>query len=354
MNLTKILALAILLSLILFAAISCSKTDDLPNPARTSLENVEELDLGRVLFYDKSLSVNNAVSCGSCHKQANAFADDEAFSTGFEGVKTLRNTPPIQNVTSSFFTGEESSGQALFWDGRTRNLNELVIEPTQNHIEMGMRSADDIVEKLAAKPYYAALFQNQFGTSEITIGKVSSALTFFLSKFQSHNSRFDLQFFSQSGSSLTPLEDQGFELFTGKYDCMSCHDIFSNNGYSEAIGEEFVNIGLNTTYEDNGRGAVTNNEADKGKFRIPNLRNVALTAPYMHDGRFATLEEVIGHYSTDIKPHNNLDSRLQNPMGEPMIMNITSAETEALIAFLNSLTDLNLPNDKTLSDPFIK
>ncbi|NEN24937.1 c-type cytochrome [Cryomorpha ignava] len=354
MNLTRSLASLSVFSVVIFVAVSCSKTEDLPEPARYSLENIEQLELGRVLFYEKALSINNAVSCGSCHKQVNAFADNTAFSTGFESGKTTRNTPPIQNLNSGFFEGDEFSGQALFWDGRTRNLNELVIAPTQNHIEMGMRSADDLVSRLRGKPYYATLFQNRFGSEEITIEKVSIALTSFIRQFESINSKFDMSFFFNSLDDLSVLESQGFQLFTGKYNCMSCHDVLSNSGYSEPTGEEFVNIGLNVDYADKGRAAVTGNEADNGKFRIPNLRNIALTAPYMHDGRFSTLEEVIGHYSEDLQPNINLDSRLRESTGEPLKMNISESETVALVAFLNTLTDQNLPHDKRLSDPFIK
>lgn len=370
MNLRRFFSIsAILSAVVLVSAISCSKSDEMPaaNYAAIDLDenshqyahaSPEVGKLGRVLFYDKSLSVNNGVSCGSCHKQALAFSDNNQFSTGFENKVTTRNTQPIQNLTSinantQFFP----NGQALFWDGRQRFLDEMVLEPVGNHIEMGMRSESDLVDKLGDSPMYAQLFQEAYGNTDVTADRIRDALARFVGSMISQNSKFEQSFFTGQGvgSTLNSLESMGFNLFVDKYDCMSCHDVISTQGYSEAFGEELVNIGLDATYEDNGAGALNGMDSENGKFKIPNLRNVALTAPYMHDGRFATLEEVIDHYSNSVAPHPNLDERLKDPItGAPLVLNITPDEKTALIAFLHTLTDHSFVSDPKFSDPFVK
>lgn len=353
---------------------SCSDKEELPEANRSDL-NFDNATynygltpepmatLGRVLFYDKALSINDAVACASCHKQSMAFADDKRFSDGFDNEKTTRNTPPIQNLSSSGFlilNGETGDfdvingefGQALFWDGRTRVLEQMVLEPVSNHIEMGMRSPSDLKDRLNQRSYYDELFKNAFGDAEITVPRIGVALAGFIRSFQSNSSPFHQEMFGFGQTVLTPLQREGFNLFVDKYDCMSCHDISSDHGYSEPIGNEFSNIGLDNEYTDQGVGALTGNSADNGKFRIPNLRNIALTAPYMHDGRFATLDEVIGHYNNSIQSHPNLDSRLKEITGEARIMNITPDEQVALVAFLHSLSDQNFIRDPKFSDPF--
>lgn len=358
-------------TLVLISAISCSKSDELPAANYASIDvgdisfqyaqaTAETGKLGRILFYDKALSVNNGVSCGSCHKQALAFSDNHQFSTGFENRVTTRNTPPIQNLTSLSDNndfGFVSNGQALFWDGRQRFLDEMVLEPVGNHIEMGMRSETDLVSRLGNSPMYAQLFQAAYGDTDVTAARIREALAGFVGSMLSHNSKFEQSFFDGSGmgSTLNGLEGMGFNLFVEKYDCMSCHNVVSSQGYIESFGEELVNVGLDAAYTDNGAGALTGDESQNGKFKIPNLRNVALTAPYMHDGRFESLEEVIDHYSTAVAPHPNLDDRLKDPItGLPLVLNITPDEKTALIAFLHTLTDHTFISDPKFSDPFVK
>lgn len=362
-------------AVVLIFAVSCSKSDDLPNAGTTSLHlpsgNVEYFNtspqigtLGRVLFYDKSLSINNAIACGSCHKQALAFADNIRFSTGFENQIATRNTPPIQNLSNNVFLGDvfesTSFGQALFWDGRSRSLFEMVMQPISHRVEMGMRSEADLIDKIENSPIYAPLFLAAFGSTDVTDNKIATALAGFVGSMRSQNSKFERSVFQpnpsglQSLANLNALEQQGLNLFIGKYDCMSCHDVMSNVGYSEAQGEELVNIGLDSQYSDEGMGALTGNTADNGKFRIPNLRNVALTAPYMHDGRFNTLEEVIDHYKDGVAAHPNLDSRLRAASGTPRVLEISQDERAALVAFLHTLTDASFITDPKFSDPFVQ
>lgn len=360
----KSLSLSVLLFSIIIA-VSCSKEKELPQVDSKDLDPTAEPynyvnissemgKLGRVLFYDKSLSVNNAVSCGSCHKQALAFSDNKQFSTGFENKMTSRNTPPIQNLTSAFQILEDPAftGQALFWDGRERSLKQMVMAPIVNHIEMGMRSQDDIVEKISEKEYYKEMFIQAYGDEIINFDRIAEALSGFTGSIQSQNSQFDLSFFTGDNSQFNALQIKGQELFFGKYNCGSCHNLFSQTGYSEPSGEELLNIGLDVDYADNGKGDLSGNAMDNGKFKIPNLRNIELTAPYMHDGRFSSLSEVIDHYSTGVKNHPNLDVRLKDEAGNPIVFNITEDEKAALIAFMQTLTDRQLISDPKFSDPF--
>jgi cytochrome c peroxidase len=299
-------------------------------------ENDNVPTLGRVLFYDRQLSVNNSVSCSSCHKQNLAFADNVAFSTGFENRLTARNSMPIQNLGSFF-------GEALFWDGREQMLTSMVLRPVVNHVEMGITDLDALAAKLSNVPYYRDLFLNAYGSETVTREKIADALANFLTQIRSTNTRLDM-------GQLNALEISGQQLFTSKYDCNSCHQVESPHGY--IMAGTFANIGLDPVYTDDGLQRVSNSSTDAGKFKIPSLRNVALTAPYMHDGRFNTLEEVIDHYSTGITAHPNLDPRLRQPDGAPVAFNISESEKKAIVAFLNSLTDYTMISDPKLSNPF--
>lgn len=331
--------------------------------------------LGRVLFYDRQLSINNTISCASCHKQSAGFADNQQFSRGFEGRFTTRNSMPIQNlgifmfafdagtlssfrpINSDFFSSSSSSsffggGQHLFWDGRESILGELVLQPVGNHIEMGITDVDALADKLSALPYYQPLFNDAFQDTEITSDKMSTALTAFVSSIRTQNTRFDQHNMRLEGkaSVLNALELEGMALFTEKYDCNSCHQVMSPIGY--VFAGTFANVGLDAVYADNGLQNTTGNSSDAGKFKIPSLRNVAYTAPYMHDGRFKTLDEVMGHYSDGMADHPNLDARLKGENGRAKSMNISQHEKQALIAFLQSLSDESVLRDPKFSNPF--
>lgn len=309
--------------------------------------------LGRVLFYDTHLSVNNTISCGSCHKQSIAFSDDVTFSPGFENHSTLRNTLPIQNVSNSqnITMGGGVFGfnnPSLFWDGRATFLPAMVLMPITNHVEMGMSDMNGIVEKVKSLKYYEDLFLNAFGAANVDGDKIASALSSFVSSIGSGNTRFDQ---ARAGQvQLNALEEQGRNLFFNKYNCNSCHQTEQANGYE--MGGGFVNIGLDAVYTDKGRQNVSNDVADNGKFKIPNLRNISLTGPYMHDGRFATLDQVLDHYSQGISGSPALDPRLKDQNGNPMRMNISTQEKSALKAFLGTLTDYKMITDPKYSNPF--
>jgi cytochrome c peroxidase len=355
---TKLIFLLTVIIIVVLNAVSCTKEDSaIDTPQKVYLDlpatpyNYQNGDdnistLGRVLFYDSHLSVNNSISCGTCHKQALAFSDNVALSRGFENRLTIRNTLPIQNVAvSSGFTSP-----SLFWDGREDFLQSMVLKPIVNHVEMGMSDVDAIANKVKALPYYKDLFEKAFNSTDVDIVKIASALSSFTGSILSNNTLFDKVNFGTG--TLSGLESQGKQLFFTKYNCNSCHQTQEQNGYQLGGGGGFVNIGLDANYADNGKGALNGNAADNGKFRIPNLRNVALTAPYMHDGRFATLEDVLDHYSHGIANHPNLDERLKGPDGFAAQMNISSQEKQALIAFLNTLTDYTMITDPKFSNPF--
>lgn len=310
-------------------------------------EDISQLDLGRVLFYDRFLSVNNSVSCGSCHKQSRAFADDVALSKGFNNQLTTRNSMPIQNLSSISFM-EQGGEHALFWDGRETSLSEMVLRPVASHIEMGITDMDYLCEKLSGISYYPTLFERDFGSPEINSERIRYALSGFISGMNSFNSKFD------QGQPLTATETLGKNLFETKYPCNSCHNVGSPTGYLNGGegGTAFSNIGLDIADSDRGVGAISGNPADDGKFKIPSLRNIALTAPYMHDGRFNTLEEVLDHYSNTMMEHPNLDERLKEPNGDALRMQISEQEKTAIIAFLNTMTDFEFITDPQLSDPF--
>lgn len=320
--------------------------------------NSAQATLGRVLFYDRQLSVNNSISCSSCHKQSLAFADNVAFSKGFGGQVTTRNSMPIQNLgggalvtdviipdTSNF---EPFFGKALFWDGRERILSNMVLRPIVNHVEMGINDIDALEGKLEKVSYYPSLFEQAFGTSDITIERMGQAMAAFLHSINSTNTRFDQVM--RGEATFTPEELTGNNLFMSTYDCNSCHQVGSVNGYIAA--GTFANIGLDEEYSDAGLALVTKNKFDAGRFKIPSLRNVALTAPFMHDGRFETLEDVIDHYSEGIANNSNLDNRLRTSSGEPQRFHIPPRDKRALIAFLKTLTDPDMITDERFSDPF--
>jgi cytochrome c peroxidase len=278
-----------------------------------------QIHLGRVLFYEKSLSINNSVSCASCHKQQFAFADNVALSPGFENRLTKRNSIAIQNLTTGGIFFEPPP---LFWDGREFDLASLISKPIANHIEMGMDNQEN---------------------------RLSTSMASFLTLINSSKSRFDQSIISGSKEfDLSPIELRGKQLFQTTYQCTNCHNP-SVGGYNNS---QFINIGLEVNTTDKGRMNITNAGFDEGSFKVPDLHNVALTAPYMHDGRFKTLNEVLDHYSHGIQDNNNLSDRLRNNDGSTKKLNISEEDKSALIAFLNSMTDYTVLTNPLFSNPF--
>ncbi|RAJ80243.1 cytochrome c peroxidase [Chitinophaga dinghuensis] len=307
--------------------------------------------LGRVLFYDKQLSVNNTIACASCHLQKNAFSDPAALSKGFDGKTTRRNSMALVNVR--FF-----ADKAMFWDMRAGSLEAQTLMPIQDHIEMGMPSLAALEAKLKQVDYYAPLFKAAFGNEEINSDRISRALSQFVRSIVSFNSRYD-QGLKNNFANFTPQEKSGLSLFQHKF-CAECHNDLQHSGFNQFPTMLIVensgrntgfgsNNGLEENYTDKGIGEITGLPQDQGTFKIPTLKNIALTAPYMHDGRFATLEDVLNHYSHGIKPGPNTGTQIKNGP-----INLTDQEQKDIIAFLHTLTDQSLVTDPKYADPFGK
>ncbi len=312
--------------------------------------------LGRVLFYDKILSIDNTVSCGSCHHQADAFSDHAKESLGINDQKTTRNAPAISNLYDD---------NLLFWDGRSTSIKDLVLRPIRNHKEMGMEDMNFLVAKIKAAPYYNDLFTKAFESPDVTSDKIADALSQYLKSMIGCNSDMDKSV--ATGEPLSPLAEMGRNIFFGKGTCYNCHSgpdfnsrggfkidpFFPPNGGGFGWAQNIANIGLDEQYADVGMGVF--DPALVGVFKIPSLRNVAMTAPYMHDGRFATLEDVVNHYNSGIKKAPNLDNVFKSwDTGEAIKLGLTDEERSALVAFLNTLTDEDYLADTRFSDPFTK
>lgn len=310
--------------------------------------------LGRVLFYDKHLSLSNTVSCGSCHKQQYAFGDNTAFSRGLFNGTTKRNSTAL--ISDGFFF---STQRHRFWDGRAGGTDTAVFMPVMNGLEMHMFDLNLLPPKLAKLSYYPQLFANAFGgDSAVTVQGIRAALTEFVNNMISNRSPYDQQ-------TMTALAQEGENLFEGKARCYSCHNGNNFNGYQTA----YANIGLEVNYADGGRGNITQQPADYGRFMVPSLRNLEYSAPYMHDGRYNTLREVIDHYDHGIQdsrylswvfrdlPQSFIDSATVEPVGDlsqyPVSqLGLSEHEKQALEAFLKSLSDPLYINDVRYSDPF--
>ncbi|HET6766853.1 MAG TPA: cytochrome c peroxidase [Chitinophagaceae bacterium] len=301
--------------------------------------------LGRVLFYDKTLSINNAVACANCHKQSHSFADDKAFSVGFAGELTLRNSMSLVNV--KYYR----NGRFL-WDERGSALETQTLLPVLDHVEMGMTNLDTLVNRLKTKAYYPALFHKAFDTQLVTSEKIGDALAQFIRSIISYKSKFDqgrslINSLRSPYPNFTQQENEGKLLFLNpRLGCNSCH---KTETFTAPMPK---NNGLEIPSVDLGVGGISNDPSQAGNFKISSLKNVELTAPYMHDGRFATLEEVIEHYNSGVQPHPNLPGQLRNPDNTPVRLNLTVDEKKALVAFLKTLTDRSITTDVKFSNPF--
>ncbi|HXA02761.1 MAG TPA: cytochrome c peroxidase [Cytophagaceae bacterium] len=306
---------------------------------------VEGVLLGRKLFYEVKLSGNNSMSCGSCHKQQYAFGDTSAFSMGVTGMNGTRNTPGLSNVAWQ---------TALFWDGRASSLENQVPGPIQNPIEMH-QDLSIAVSELQATSVYPPLFKAAFGSSTITGLGIQKAIAQFERTLISSNSKFD-QFIAGNSSAFTVQEHNGYILFSTHPlpqanirggNCGDCH-----GGYLQK-NRFYENNGLDSIFADNGYGQFTGKSFDDGKFKVPSLRNIALTAPYMHDGRFKTLEEVLAHYNQHVVQSTTI-SPLMNVSNDPAgtTLNLTQQEIDDIIVFLHTLTDTTFTKNPKFSNPF--
>ena len=302
----------------------------IPVDNETTLEGIA---LGRKLFYDKILSGDETQSCASCHQQSRAFSDDKRFSVGVDGISGKLNASAIINV------GWQS---LVFWDGRATNLEEQALEPVENPIEMHL-SWKDAVFRINADENYRDEFKIAFGTDVITKELVTKAIAQFERSLISNQSKFDK--FLGGQIELTPLELAGYNLFLSeKAECFHCH------GRPLFTDDELHNNGLDIN-PDKGHFLATANVNDKGKFLTPTLRNIEFTAPYMHDGRFETLEQVINFYSDSLKTSPTVDPLMPNDNGG---FHWTELEKLQLISFLKTLSDTAYINNPDFSNPFVE
>ena len=325
--------------------------------------------LGRVLFYDINLSINKTISCASCHFQEFGFSDNKTKSIGFDGGHTFRNSMGFANA--GFYAAEN-----FFWDHRAETLEVQVLMPLQDQVEMGM-TLEGLVTKLNALDYYDPLFENVFGSTQITSDKISKALAQFVRSIYSFNTKYDegieaTQNIFVDFPNFTAEENLGKDIFNGKLTpqaigtCATCHlpnavplhfEIPIPEGANQVVfsGAEPDNVGLDIddNVEDNGLGTFLGIPSFNGHFKTPSLRNIEVTGPYMHDGRMETLEEVVEHYSTKVLPHPHLSAHMKDGNGDPRHLDLTPEESAALVAFMKTLTDYELMNDVKFSDPFV-
>jgi cytochrome c peroxidase len=288
----------------------------------------ERIGLGRRLFHETALSADGSIACASCHGALTGFSDPRRFSLGVRGQSGTRQSMALVNLAWK---------HEFFWDGRARSLREQVLIPIQDPTEMA-ETLDSVVGKLSRIPDYPTLFAKAFGTPRIDAERMALALEQFVLTLTGFRSRFDLSI--QGKASLSDPERRGLELFMTENeprmgqrgaDCFHCH------GGPLFTDHQFHDNGLDEKPQDPGRGRITGREADRGKFVTPTLRNIAQTAPYMHDGRFATLEAVVRHYSEGVRASPNLDPNLaKHPAGG---LHLSPEDQSALVAFLKTLSE---------------
>lgn len=285
--------------------------------------------LGRALFYEPVLSVDSSVSCGTCHQQFAAFAHvDHALSHGVMGRVGRRNVPPLQNMADR---------EAYMWDGAIEELDMQALSPLTGHEEMGER-LDRVVEKLRTHPWYTAWMQRAYGSTDVTVPRVLRALGSFVRTLNSRRSRYDMAMRGQG--LLDEYEQRGEQLFITH--CMACH------GGPDFTDDSYASNGLpiDTMLLDVGRERVTHNVLDRYRFRVPSLRNIERTPPYMHDGRFKRLKDVLQFYATPSMRAGHADVRMRDMPA------FDERQRKDLLAFLLTLTDETFLRDSTLGDPW--
>lgn len=287
----------------------------------------EGFALGRKLFYDPRLSVDNTVACANCHQQFAAFATyDHDFSHGLNNTHTFRNAPGLFNLAWM---------QKMHWDGGVNHIEVQPLAPITNPIEMG-ETVENVVNKLKADTLYPKLFSKAFGSTEITSQKMLKAISQFMGSIVSYNSKYDKV--KRGEASFTLTEQNGYLVYQSK--CASCHPepLFTDNSFRNN------GMAVNPFLNDYGRLRITGNAADSLKFKVPSLRNVGVSLPYMHDGRLYSIGNVIDHYRFDIiTTQLTLDPLLKNRIA------ITNQEKNDLIYFLFALTDTTFTKDPRLS-----
>jgi cytochrome c peroxidase len=317
-------------------------TPDLPADNKLTVAGVQ---LGRMLFYEKMLSKDGSQSCADCHQQKDGFSDMRQFSIGVEGLPGKRQAMPVMNLAWHL--------NGLFWDGRAPLVRDQALKPIQDPLEMN-ETLPNAVTKLSTDKRYTDQFIRAFGDTAVTSERMALALEQFMLTMVSNNSKYDK--WKNGTATLTDSEERGRVLFFTEFDpfgsesgaeCFHCHGGFN------FTNDEYMNNGLDADAEqtDEGRQKVTGNPMDKARFKVPSLRNIALTAPYMHNGRFTTLEEVIDHYDTGVKQSVTMDELLQYNV-QPGGLQLPAQDKADLVAFLKTLTDETFLNNAAYKSPF--
>lgn len=321
---------------------------DLPAPTIANDNPLTKagVKLGRMLFYEKKLSKDGSMSCASCHRQKHAFSDTNTFSIGVDGFPGKRQAMAVFNMAWNT--------NGFFWDGRAELLRHQSLMPIQDSLEMA-ETLENVIAKLEAEKLYRDQFIRAFGSSEITAEKMSLAMEQFMNSIVSVNSKYDQ--FLRGNATLSASEERGRKLFFAEFnpgfpdstgaDCAHCHnpknfedDTYKNNGLEDDAG----------LLKDIGRESVTGDANDRGKMKVTSLRNIALTAPYMHDGRFSTLEQVVEHYNSQLDSSATLDPALAYTRYTGL--QLTAQDKADLVAFLKTLTDEDLLTNEAYSNPF--
>jgi len=307
---------------------------------------VQGIKLGRMLFYEKRMSKDGSMSCASCHRQEHAFTDTSLFSEGVRGKVGKRQAMAVFNMAWN--------ENEFFWDGRAHLLRDQSLKPIQDSLEMD-ESLANVIGKLNLDQSYKDQFVRAFGTAEITEERMALAMEQFMNSIVSVESKYDR--YLRGTVVLDSNEERGRVLFFAEYnpsfpslsgaDCQHCH---SGRNFEN---DRYMNNALDTDADmmDNGRMDVTNSSSDKGKFKVTSLRNIEVTAPYMHDGRFKTLEEVVDHYNTGMRNSSTVDPALIYPLNNSGLQ-LTAEDKRDLVAFLKTLTDEVLLTNPEYSDPF--
>jgi len=370
MNSLKIGFVLIVMSALIFV-VSCKKSNDPPTskpippvegPTPYAWEDplffqqmvipgdnpltVEGIKLGRMLFYDVRLSGDDTQACADCHLQENAFGDPNQFSTGIDGIEGNRQGMTLENLGYQF---------DYFWDSRSETLEEQIIQPVINPIEMNAQWSD-VMEKIKDDVDYMDLFKIIYSTSDIDSTHVAKVMAQFLRTVVSSESKYDK--WRKGEYFFTPEEAHGFDLFQkeggdpelgqgGEWgaDCFHCHPL-AGMQFSDYL---LHNNGLDSVFTDLGRGEVTGDPNDFGRFKTPSLRNVEVSAPYMHDGRFETLAEVVEHYNSGGHASPTIDPFMKYTQGG---LQLSEQDKLDLIAFLKTMTDISFLTDTSYSSPF--
>ena len=320
---------------------------DLPEPILPDDNALTEqkVKLGKMLFFEKMLSKDGSQSCAGCHRQPDGFSDTARLSIGVEGLPGKRQAMAVFNM--AWNTNE------FFWDGRAHLLRDQSLKPIQDPLEMN-ETLENVVAKLSASRMYTDQFIRAFGDKVVTPERMSLAMEQFMLSIVSNKSKYDE--YLAGNATLTASEERGMNLFNTEYnpsfpnlsgaDCAHCHSgpNFENDKY--------MNNGLDTDagITDIGREMVTKQPMDKAKFKVPSLRNIELTPPYMHDGRFKTLEEVVDHYDNGLKFSTTIDPALENTRQQGLMLD--DQDKSDLVAFLKTLTDYSMGNNPEYADPF--